>query len=811
MHKFFKALGVGVCLGFLPLSLTAMQYYGATGFDFGDEMIPIAAHLVDIDGDNIEEVIAMSYGEDSSGSREGMFLWAFEWDSAAGKFKVLDTLFLGEGFIEGFISGELASTLPGDEIVFTMQEDERTGNVHIIGWSNGFSSMYRSENLLQDEQGFIRLPVVSDIDGDGANEIAVCITKIDSANCEQTGDNIDEMSDNPIVEPLLHNMLAIIDNLTVSYHILGTGAFYSISSANLDGDSCSDLILAVSDLDYTNVNQFFNQLWDFMEEFETEEDKSLKSACIRSFAPVIKEIKKAMIPSSKIKDGLNFDEIVTRTESSISAPVPQLPDPILNTNIYSFENGTLTLLYSHHGVNLMQLTGNADSDSLDEICIKSIRPGINVINDILTSLNLVKITETWTSKRIDPYTGQPEYSDTSIYPEPKNIPHTLSDLSISGSVFLLDNDGSLMWRDALGALYPWGSWEDTTIVAGGNNFKISNLNALLSDLNNMWVDFRSYLPDSTEWFLPVIPTLPSPLLMGKMCVFTGSGVLWEKQAEGILTTLATSSHGIFNSVLNPNYSDINSYIAQFNTEYGKYYTKWHKWVNDSISPYASTYDSCMQIYNNWALEYYDSLQSGGHLPDEPQIDWPDWPYEEPEFETPDYTGSISDLNLTFYDSNGTPKWNGYKNDVISLSTQNGLTYDLDGDPYPDFIFIRHDLPTPNNDEYNSALYIYSTIPFGIETPTALPSIDISQNVPNPFNRETLIKYSVSKKNQVSIDVYTPAGQLVKKLVNEPKKPGFYAIMWNGKDNNGKTVGSGIYLYKIRIGDYTATRKIVLIK
>ncbi|MFQ6103329.1 MAG: T9SS type A sorting domain-containing protein [Candidatus Glassbacteria bacterium] len=92
---------------------------------------------------------------------------------------------------------------------------------------------------------------------------------------------------------------------------------------------------------------------------------------------------------------------------------------------------------------------------------------------------------------------------------------------------------------------------------------------------------------------------------------------------------------------------------------------------------------------------------------------------------------------------------------------------------------------------------------------------LSQNFPNPFNPRTLIKYDVPKKAGsdvlVKIDVYNIHGQLVKTLVNDVKEPGSYSVQWDGRNDRGLLVSSGIYFYRIRSGEFTSTRKMVLLK
>ncbi len=73
-----------------------------------------------------------------------------------------------------------------------------------------------------------------------------------------------------------------------------------------------------------------------------------------------------------------------------------------------------------------------------------------------------------------------------------------------------------------------------------------------------------------------------------------------------------------------------------------------------------------------------------------------------------------------------------------------------------------------------------------------------QNYPNPFNHETIIKYTLPKVSDVRLMVYDNNGREIRKLVNEQKDAGFYSATWNGRDNKGKVVCSGLYFYKIEI-------------
>ena len=85
------------------------------------------------------------------------------------------------------------------------------------------------------------------------------------------------------------------------------------------------------------------------------------------------------------------------------------------------------------------------------------------------------------------------------------------------------------------------------------------------------------------------------------------------------------------------------------------------------------------------------------------------------------------------------------------------------------------------------------------------------NYPNPFNPETTFSYSLPKDGKVSINIYNLKGQKVKTLINGYYKSGHYTSVWNGKNNNGKSVSSGVYFYKLKTKDKTIIRKMMLLK
>jgi hypothetical protein len=97
-------------------------------------------------------------------------------------------------------------------------------------------------------------------------------------------------------------------------------------------------------------------------------------------------------------------------------------------------------------------------------------------------------------------------------------------------------------------------------------------------------------------------------------------------------------------------------------------------------------------------------------------------------------------------------------------------------------------------------------------PPVIPIVTALGNAyPNPFKLETTIPYSLKEAGNIRIEIYNLKGQLIWKTTDYRAKAGRYETAWNGKDLNGKQVSTGIYLYRMIAGKYSASRKIQVIK
>lgn len=91
--------------------------------------------------------------------------------------------------------------------------------------------------------------------------------------------------------------------------------------------------------------------------------------------------------------------------------------------------------------------------------------------------------------------------------------------------------------------------------------------------------------------------------------------------------------------------------------------------------------------------------------------------------------------------------------------------------------------------------------------------ELSGNYPNPFNPTTTISFSVTTESTeiTELIIYNQKGQKVKQLISDQLSAGKHSVVWNGDDENNKPVSSGMYLYKLKNGTYSSTKKMILMK
>lgn len=164
----------------------------------------------------------------------------------------------------------------------------------------------------------------------------------------------------------------------------------------------------------------------------------------------------------------------------------------------------------------------------------------------------------------------------------------------------------------------------------------------------------------------------------------------------------------------------------------------------------------------------------------------------------------------------TSKWSGGKNTEIVHNhmvppsvTRSQFTYDGNGNKTVDLGQDWSGSEWVNSDR---AVYVYQAA-LAVEVDNGrVPSVfKLSQNYPNPFNPITEIRYSLHRPSQVNITVFNVLGQEVKTLESGIQSAGTYETTWDGTNQAGQEVASGIYFYRIKAGENIETRKMVLLK
>ncbi|MCK6560016.1 T9SS type A sorting domain-containing protein [bacterium] len=128
----------------------------------------------------------------------------------------------------------------------------------------------------------------------------------------------------------------------------------------------------------------------------------------------------------------------------------------------------------------------------------------------------------------------------------------------------------------------------------------------------------------------------------------------------------------------------------------------------------------------------------------------------------------------------------------------------------DCLFLHHDspaaLPGPGNLPKSAADDEEAT-----SDQSPVTSYQLAQNYPNPFNPSTTIRFSVLEAGVVQLAVYNINGQEVRTLISGQMDAGRHVINWDGKDNAGQVLPSGVYVYKLRVNGFAQTRKMTLMR
>ncbi|MDD3732692.1 MAG: T9SS type A sorting domain-containing protein, partial [candidate division Zixibacteria bacterium] len=158
--------------------------------------------------------------------------------------------------------------------------------------------------------------------------------------------------------------------------------------------------------------------------------------------------------------------------------------------------------------------------------------------------------------------------------------------------------------------------------------------------------------------------------------------------------------------------------------------------------------------------------------------------------TVDYRQEGGEVRLLVYDINGASLPSG-TNDLFAIE---GLT---------DFEVTAVDLA--------SAAGQYAAVSFGFAEPTVPENFILYQNYPNPFNPDTRIDFTLPNATRVELTVFNILGKKVKVLADGEYNAGGHSVIWDGRDDDGAAVSSGIYFYRLVTPEASVSRKMMLLK
>jgi hypothetical protein len=88
---------------------------------------------------------------------------------------------------------------------------------------------------------------------------------------------------------------------------------------------------------------------------------------------------------------------------------------------------------------------------------------------------------------------------------------------------------------------------------------------------------------------------------------------------------------------------------------------------------------------------------------------------------------------------------------------------------------------------------------------------LEQNYPNPFNPRTTIEFDMPRRSHVTIEVFNLLGQRIRTLIDENRAAGSHRVDWDGTNDLGLSMATGVYLYKLTTGDISLSKKMLLLK
>ena len=140
---------------------------------------------------------------------------------------------------------------------------------------------------------------------------------------------------------------------------------------------------------------------------------------------------------------------------------------------------------------------------------------------------------------------------------------------------------------------------------------------------------------------------------------------------------------------------------------------------------------------------------------------------------------------------------------------NAQLIDVDGDGLTDILLDGYEVTTPQ--EFFVVSYNGGSVAINEYTYDIKPKPTLDQNYPNPFNPSTTFNYEITARGHVQIDIFNARGEHVRRLEDKELDAGEYTAVWNGRNDAGAESASGTYFYQLRAGEYTSSKKALLLK
>ncbi len=176
-----------------------------------------------------------------------------------------------------------------------------------------------------------------------------------------------------------------------------------------------------------------------------------------------------------------------------------------------------------------------------------------------------------------------------------------------------------------------------------------------------------------------------------------------------------------------------------------------------------------------------------------------------------------DYGFVEFSTDGGTSWTELANFTGTLNDWTKQSYDINGIPVGSKVLLSFRFVSDYSLNYSG----WHIDEISVNTPTGvagrpeqqlLPGIfKLSRSYPNPMRRSAIISYQVPQKSQVCLSVYNILGQNIRTLDSGEKDPGLYQASWDGRDNQGRNMASGIYFYRLSAGPVNLTHKLILVR